>query len=454
MTPTPPSKPPGRETLAALFGPVRRHPGRALAVVLLLALIASGFALAGTQFWAAYHLRAARVALARYHTAEAGDHLGACLQVWPNDPDVLFLAARAARRTGLFDDADGFLARCQEVRGRDDELVLERALLTADRGDVDDVLKFCRAKVQANDPASPLILEALARGCLRSYRLGDAEWAVETWLERDADDPMAHLLRGRIARERLAQADAVGAFRRALEIDAELDDARDQLAVVLLETHQAPEALGHLEYLRQRRPGDPGLAVRLAQCCDLLGRQDEAVRLLDEVLARHPDFLPALEERGKLALNAGQRDQAEAWLRRALALAPGDATVLPQLQQCLVQMGKAEEARALEPRLKQAKEDLERIHQLVEHDIQADPGNAELSYEAGMIFLRAGAPADGLRWLQNAVRLNPRHAKAHEALADFYERTGDGARAARHRRLAREAASGGPARDAGKGDAP
>jgi tetratricopeptide (TPR) repeat protein len=454
MTPTPPAPPAGTDVpparrrplaalrrLAAPLRLVRRHPGRALAVVFLLGLIACGLTLAGTQFWAAYHLRAARAALARYHTAEAGEHLRACMRVWPNDPEVLFLAARAARRSGLFDDADGLLARCQELRGRDDGLVLERALLSAERGDVDDVLKFCRAKVEADDPASLLILEAVARGCLRSYHLSDAEWATETWLRRAPDDPMAHLLRGRVARERLGLTDAATDFRRALEIDPELDEARDQLTIVLLDTHQGPEALPHLEYLRQRRPDDPGLAVRLAQCRDLLGQQDEAARLLDAVLAKYPDFLPALEARAKLAQNAGQWGEAEVLLRKALTQAPGEANVLRQLDTCLRRTGKTEDAKALEPRLQQAKQDLERIQQLVNHDIQADPRNPDLHYEAGMIFLRAGAPADGLRWLQSAIRLDPRHVKAHEALADFYGRVGDAAKAERHRRLAHEAAA-------------
>jgi tetratricopeptide (TPR) repeat protein len=463
MTPTPPAPPPGTDApparrrplaalrrLAAPLAFARRHPGRALAVVLLLGLIAAGLALAGTQFWAAHHLRAARAALARYHTAEAGPHLRACLRVWPNDPEALLLAARAARRSGLFDEADGFLTRCQEQRGRDDEVTLERALLTAERGDVDAVLPYCQAKVEADDPASPLILEALARGCLRGYRLDDAGWAVETWLRRDPADPMAHLLNGRVKREWLALTEAAAAFRKALEIDPELDEARDQLALVLLDMHEGAEALPHLEYLRRRRPEDPGLAVRLAQCHDLLGQQDEAARLLDEVLTRYPEFLPALEERGKLAVNAGQWGEAESLLRRALALAPGEAGVLRQLDTCLRRMGRDEDARALEPRLQQAKQDLERIHQLVTHEIQQSPHNADLHYEAGMIFVRAGAPADGLRWLEGAVRLNPRHAKAHEALADLYERLGEGAKAARHRRLAREAAAPAP----GRGEAP
>jgi tetratricopeptide (TPR) repeat protein len=428
--------------LAAVVETLRRRPGRTLGVLLLLGLTAAGLGLVGMQLWAAYHFRAARRDLARYHPAEAGDHLAACLRVWPNDPDVLFLAARAARCTGLFDMADDFLNRRQELRGRDDDLVLERALLTAERGDVDQVLKFCKAKVEANDPDSPLILEALARGSLRAYpyRLRDADWAIEVWLRREPDNPMALLLRGRLDHERFADTAASAAFRRALEIDPELDDARDRLSGLLLDTQQAAEALPHLEYLRRRRPGEPGLAVRQARCLHLLGRQPEAATLLDEVLAAEPNFGPALAERGKLSLEAGQDAEAEGWLRRALERTPYDATLLPALENCLTRLGKTDEAGELEPRVKQAREDMERLDKLIAEDIQRNPDDAEAQYEAGTILLRLGAYEEGVRRLQNATRLNPRQVKAHETLADFYRRIGEPLKAARHERLAREAA--------------
>ncbi|HEX5269001.1 MAG TPA: tetratricopeptide repeat protein, partial [Gemmataceae bacterium] len=418
-----------------------RNPGRSLAVVLLLALTAVGLGLAGMQLWAAYHFRAARRALDHYHAAEAGDHLAACLRVWPDDPDVLFLAARAARCSGLFESAADFLNRTQELRGRDDELVLERALLTAERGDVDEVLKFSRAKVEADDPAAPLILEAVARGCLRAYpyRLRDADWAVKAWLKRDPDNPMALLLRGRLDHERFADTAAAAAFRRALEIDPELDEARDRLSGLLLDTNQPAEALPHLEYLRRRRPGEAALAVRHAQCLHLLGRASEAEAVLDGVLAARPNFGPALAERGKLALEAGQDAEAEGWLRRAVERTPTDASLLPALQKCLSRLGKDDEARELEPRVRQAREDLERLDKLISEDVQNHPDDANAQYEAGTVLLRLGDYEDGVRRLEHATRLDPRHVKAHEALADFYRRAGEPLKAAEHQRLAREA---------------
>ena len=45
------------------------------------------------------------------------------------------------------------------------------------------------------------------------------------------------------------------------------------------------------------------------------------------------------------------------------------------------------------------------------------PDDAELRVEGGLLFLRNGERAEGLRWLRLAVRLDPTSAKAREALA-------------------------------------
>ena len=369
--------------LAAVLHAFRCRPGRALAALALLALIAVGLGLAGLQGWAAYHLRAARQAVARYHTAEAGEHLQACLRVWPNDPAALLLAARAARRAGLYDDAEEFLNRYQERHGRDDTLTLERALLTAENGDVDDVFKFCKAKVDAGDPESPLILEALARGLLRDSRLAEADWAMRTWQERNPDDPMALLLRGRLAHDSYADTAAIAAFRRALELDPELDEARDRLSAVLMEINQPDDAQKHLAYLCRIKPNDPGLTVRLAHCRDLLGQQEEATRLLDGVLRQHPGFPSALAERGKLALRAGNLAEAEGWLRRASAAAPWDAALIEQLQLCLEQSGQVGEARKLDAQVKRAREDQDRLEKIVMQGIARDPAIPSRSTKPG-----------------------------------------------------------------------
>src|SRR4051812_20191274 len=88
----------GLRFAAVLLGSPWRKPRRSLAIVTLLTLTGLGLWVAGRYLWAGHHLRAARAAVARYHNAEAEQHLRACLSVWPKDPEVLLLAARTARR--------------------------------------------------------------------------------------------------------------------------------------------------------------------------------------------------------------------------------------------------------------------------------------------------------------------------------------------------------------------
>jgi cytochrome c-type biogenesis protein CcmH/NrfG len=153
-----------------------RHPLRSLAIVGLLALIGLGIGVAGAYVWASYHLQAARAALQRYHTSEAVTHLRAALTIWPRDAETLLLAARAARRAGVLDDAARCLERCQPLLGKNDkDFILESTLLRVERGELDDTKKFRDALVTRDDPAVPLVLEAWARGCLRMYRSSDAD---------------------------------------------------------------------------------------------------------------------------------------------------------------------------------------------------------------------------------------------------------------------------------------
>lgn len=411
-----------------------RRPGRCLAVAGLLLVIGAGAAVAGLASWATHHRRAGRAALERYHTDEAVPHLQAALTVWPRDAETLLLAARAARRSGSFDEADQFLDRYQDVRGRDDaDLILERVLVRAERGEVDSVARFCRALLDRDDPATFLVLEALAKGELRAYRPVGADAAVEEWLKRQPDNPQALLIRGQVHELRERRTDAIVAYRRALEVDASLDEARMRLCPVLMEMGLAQEARPHLEYLHRRYPGNPMVQVLLARARDRQGDAEAAEKILDDVLSQRPHFAPALAERGKLARRAGRWAEAETLLREAVSLEPGDYPARYQLAQCLENNGKADEAQKEHDRLRQLEDDMKRSQEIAAGRLEAEPHNAQLHYEMGMISLRAGAVAEGLRWLHSALKEDPNHAAAHEALREHYQKVGDFGRARQHR---------------------
>jgi predicted Zn-dependent protease len=423
-----------------------RHPLRSLAIAGLLSLIAVGLVMLGAQLWGSYHLRQARAAMERYHTNEAFPHLHNALSVRSRDPETLLLAARAARRQGAFVEADQFLDRYQAVRRNDDpDLERERVLLRLERGEIDSVSKYCQTLVERDDPATPLILEALAKGCLRMYRPQQAEAFLKEWLKRQPDNPQALLIQGQIFELANRQHDAIASYRNALRIDPELEEARLRLCNALMNLGLAGEAEPHLKYLHQRFPDNMMVQVLLARAYDRGGEPEAAEKLIDDALARQPHFPPALAERGKLSLRANRGEEAEKALREAVALEPGDYQSRYQLILCLEKLGKSDEAQKEQTRLQQIEDDLKRIQEISTVQMQQNPHDPQLHYEAGMISLRAGSIGEALRWFQSALREDPNHAPTHKALAEHYERMGDRGRAREHRQKAGLPEGGSPA---------
>jgi tetratricopeptide (TPR) repeat protein len=417
-----------------------RRPGHSLVIALLVALILFGAWMAAVQAWAYYHFRAGRAAVEKYHVVEAFAHLQACLQAWPRDPDALLLAARAARRVDQFDLAEELLDRCAALPNRPhEELAIERLCLFADRGDLDDVMETCWKRVKAEDTGSPLILEAMISGAIRVYRLRLASKCLEYWLERDPDNTRALFLQSVIQEQRDDRVAATESLLRALAIDPELDQARLRAAIHMVESSAAQDAMPHLDYLRRRQPENAMIQLLQARCHDLLGESDEAIKILDELIERHPDFGQALAERAKFARRAADGAEAERLLTRAAVLEPGDYIINHACYQCLVANGKLKEAKKLDAHLAQLQDDVFNLQKLVQFRMEGNPSDPELHYQAGSIALRAGAVKEGVRWLESAVKLDPKHAPSHRMLAVYYQRMGQPGKAASHLEQARAA---------------
>src|SRR5262249_2172943 len=125
---------------------------------------------------------------------------------------------------------------------------------------------YLRPLVEANHPATPLILEAMARGYMKAYRYTDAAAVLELWVERSPDDVEAHLLRGFVWEQLGLLQVALKDYRRVAELDPDNDEGRLRASSLLLEQALPAEALDHLEYLIRKRPDDPDVLVRLARC--------------------------------------------------------------------------------------------------------------------------------------------------------------------------------------------
>jgi tetratricopeptide (TPR) repeat protein len=402
---------------AAPRGVWRRRRRRFAALVLAFAAAALVWSEPGLR--GRHHLRAAREESRRYHTPQAIRHLRVCRDLWPHDPEVMLLAARAARRAGVYADSERLLALYARERGDDAASAFERLLLDAECRQ-DRVVEQCWKYVEEGRPDADLLLEALTRGYLRQFRLGMARRCLDRWKGLQPDNPQMLYLEGLFHLDYAhAVAPAVESYARAVELDPEHEDARLGLAVALLTGKEFARAAEHLERVRQAQPDNARVRVGLAECRDALGDTAEAVRLVDEVLAGQPHLPAALSLRGQLAYQRGQWAEAEAWLREAVRRNPTDNRARYTLVLCLDQTGKAEEAREQRQQLRQLELDAARFNEIVTKEIALRPADPALHCELGRLLLRAGQREEGLRWLASALQIDPGYATARQALAEF-----------------------------------
>jgi len=412
-----------------------RRPRRAALAGLLLALLAAGGYLGGRHLLFQHHLHAAQAALDDQDCDAARPHLDACLRLDADSTAVHFVAARGLRRAGFYDQAADHLDRCQRLDGTTPEVLLEWALLHAQQGELPDTESYLTAKIQDGAPESGLILEALAAGCIEVYRLGPALHYLEELLAREPDNALGLIWRGWLYETQGQDAEAILSYRAALRARPRQPEARLRLARLALKRDELAEADEHLQELRRRGYKRGQVLAALGRCRRQQGDLPGARALLDELLATEPDNTDGLKERGQVALEEGDTELAEHDLHRAVELVPQDRVALYHLMRALTRLGKVREANEYAARLAQVEAQMKRLEALYVRmsTTLADP---QLRCEAGLICLHNGQEREALRWLSGALQLDPNYAPAHAGLADYYDRVGEPARAAEHRRRA------------------
>ena len=405
--------------------PPGRFPRRRTVLLLVLVVLAAAGAWKARAHVAAWdHLTAGRAALDRDDPTEARRRLDACLRVWPTDREANLVAAKAARRCGDLAAALKFLAQVERVGGRSADIELERALGQVQAGRLAGVEAPLLRTLADGDAESSEIVAVLVPHYLADFRIAEAGTLSAKWVELRPESAKAWAYRAD-ALERLRKTDeALAAFRRVVELSPTDRAARLNLARLAVENHRPlDEASRHLEGLVAADPDDAPALVQLAACREAQGRPDDAAALLDRVIAGSAGDAKALHLRGRLELNRGNVPAATAFVRRAAALGPADVETLYTLYLCVQQTGTPAEVRAAEERYRRCDADLKRVAELA-RTIAASPDDPDPRREIGELFLRNGRVADGLRWLDSALRIDPGHAATHRVLAAHHDSTG------------------------------
>jgi len=284
-------------------------------------------------------------------------------------------------------------------------------------GKIDEAGEVFRS-VLKQDPGEVDALLGLTRIALISKANEVAADTLQMLLNVDPENAEAWLLSGDLARLNKADAEAMAAYQRTIELLPTTVTmrtgikARANLTRLLLSQGKFTAAKEHVDYLLKTVPKHPMsnyLAALLAY------EKKDYAKSRDYLLHTNkvsPDFLPGLFLLGSVNFSLGNLEQAEVQLARVVAERPS----LTPARMMLVEI-----------RLRQAESD--EVMDILEPALAEYPHNARLLALAGQAALQEGDMETSRQYLTKAVAEQPDDSSLRAQLAMLYLAEGNDAQA-------------------------
>ena len=195
--------------------------------------------------------------------------------------------------------------------------------------------------------------------------------------------------------------DSTHLYRRGVQVTRNNKVAHYNLACTLADEGHHAEAVEHFRLGIHIVPDDPDLHNNLANSLIELGDMNGAKKHLETALRLDPGFAKAHNNYGVLLAKIGNRDEARQQYVRAIELKSDYAEAYNNLGALLIRRGQDKKAVHLFTIALKYKTDYAMAH-----------------YNMGLSLLRLGKPDRAVRHLQTALRLDPAHDRARQALSE------------------------------------
>jgi tetratricopeptide (TPR) repeat protein len=303
--------------------PVRARARRGLRFPAVFASFAALVWLAGAALPGAAHAQESRL-----------DALRAATKASPGDPAASLALGRALRRAGHGPEALAELRRGLYVGASRPEIAsqlhLEIARAYADRHDLPSAMGSCKELEHRKGAGPETVPTAESHACASIAYLG---WqrATESLSESAAALAMspssydAKVAQGRAYELELQPTDAESAFRGAIALRSDGEEAHVCLGRVLSRAGKKDEGIAELRRALALDPGDPEALYELG---DALQPSPESVGLFTRATSERPSFVDAYLASARLDLAAGKMADAAAAVDGALRYEKTNVTAL------------------------------------------------------------------------------------------------------------------------------
>jgi len=236
--------------------------------------------------------------------------------------------------------------------------------------------------------------------------------------EADPGNPFAQTTVASLAYRAGRLAAAARAYRRSLELDPDRPAVRQNYGKLLRDMNRLEDSEKELRLaLDQTDASDRRTRSSLAETLTLVGKTEEAGRLIGELLRSEPKDPEALAAQGRLL--AAQGKLAEAASRLAAAGQSGDTDARIDLARVYTRMG-----------------DFARAREAAGAVVTANPGHPWALAVLGHAVVLEGHRDEGLTLLRRAEAARPRRPEAWLSLAEGFDAAKDRPAAARCRQAA------------------
>jgi len=336
---------------------------------------------------------------------------------------------------------ESHLVRASRLGFSHSRIEREKVLSLAQTGRVHEVESYLPSMlVDPGEDVADICASYVSGYCL-SFDFDSATVLLEAWAKDSADDPEPHVRFGDVWYSQNEWKEAIPNYRRAIAIAPRNVKAQLSLAQCLLRIYEPAEAEKGFRIVIREDPENAEALEGLGTCLMSQSRLEDARTAFLAVIDRNPGHLEARRRLGELELALERPERAVDWLKPLVDAWPEDKAYCSLYAQALQEIGRVEEARPWWEAVRQAETALGKLEKLNE-SVKNDPTNPELRYEIGSLLLRFRSRDDGAGWFKSLLQFDPTHARAHEALAEYYEKTGQIELSRQHRQLAREYGGG------------